>query len=115
MTATNAGQERKEANSKIINCIDHALDSYGDSVKQVIYWNLEKMYGVTRDAIPENAEKFVLGLEKIFGAGVGIVQRTIINEISAIPGIGKIESDDLAKVLRIGRKHFQGLLDSVRE
>ncbi|MGI0079721.1 MAG: hypothetical protein ACRECH_08855 [Nitrososphaerales archaeon] len=108
MTSTNAEQE---ANSKIKNCIDQALDSYGDSVKQVIYWNLEKMFGITSDRIPENPEKFVSALEKIFGAGAGIVERTIINEISLVPGIGNLKSDDLVKALRTGCRHFQGLDD----
>lgn len=110
MQPTNAPESgKREASMKILSCIDRALDCYGDSVKQVIYWNFEKQFNITRDKIPDHPEKFVEALEKIFGGGAGIVERTIVNEISSLPGMDKLGSDDLTKALRTGCKHFLGM------
>src|SRR3989304_2727383 len=51
----------------LLNAIDEALNSLGESVKQSIYFHIENKFCVARNDIPENLEEFQGGLEKIFG------------------------------------------------
>jgi hypothetical protein len=89
---------------KILACLDEALDSYGESVKQVIYWNLEKTFGVQKESIPEYPEKFVQTLEKIFGSGANLVEGTIVKHLASLGDSSILTSaNDLSLILKAAR------------
>ncbi len=96
-----------EADRKVMTCIDEALNCYGESVKQVVYWNFEKMFNVTREKIPTQPEKFSDSLAKMFGGGVCIVEKAIVDHVASLSGLSDIVKCDLATALKKGRKHFQ--------
>jgi len=59
----------REFDKLLLNAIDEALNSLGESVKQSIYFHIENKFSVTRNEIPRNLQGFQVGLEKIFGTG----------------------------------------------
>ncbi len=69
-------------NKLLLHAIDEALNSLGDSVKQVIYFHMENKFNVTRTQIPENLEEFQKGLEKIFGTGARLIEVLIIKKLA---------------------------------
>lgn len=92
---------------KILTCLDEALDTYGESVKQVVYWNLETLFGVQKESIPEHPEKFVETLEKIFGSAASLVEKKIVKRLAEL-GNKRLDSpgEDLSTVLQAAR-HFR--------
>jgi hypothetical protein len=65
----------------LLNAIDEALFSLGESAKQSIYFHIENKFSVSRDEIPENIEEFQTGLEKIFGAGARFIEILIMKNL----------------------------------
>jgi isocitrate dehydrogenase kinase/phosphatase len=73
-------------NKILLDSIDGALLSLGESAKQSIYFHIEHNYKVTRNQIPQNLEQFQRALEKIFGVGSQYLEILIMKNLYA--GIG---------------------------
>jgi hypothetical protein len=72
----------KEAFDKILlDAVDGALASLGDSARQAIYFHLESKFRVVKKEIPDHVEGFEAGLEKIFGAGAKFIEILIMKKL----------------------------------
>jgi hypothetical protein len=71
----------REFDKLLLSAIDEALNSLGESVKQSIYFHIEKKFSVARNEIPENLAEFQGGLEKIFGAGAQFIEILIMKNL----------------------------------
>lgn len=58
----------------LLEAVDEALASLGDSAKQAIYFHLEDKFKIARNEIPQRVEDFADGLEKIFGIGAQFLE-----------------------------------------
>lgn len=65
----------------VLESVDDALSSLGDSAKQAIYFHLETKFKVQRDQIPSHLDDFQDGLEKIFGAGTRYLEILIMKKL----------------------------------
>lgn len=65
----------------LLEAVDSALSSLGDSARQSIYFHLEKKVDITRDEIPRRVEDFDHGLERIFGAGTRFLEVLIMKKL----------------------------------
>jgi hypothetical protein len=92
-----------EFDKLLVNAIDDALNSLGESVKQSIYFHIENKFKVPRDKIPENLAEFQGGLEKIFGAGAQFIEILIMKNLHSKVGLPlKMESKQLEFVDYVG-------------
>jgi hypothetical protein len=64
----------------LLEAIDEALSSLGDSVKQAIYFHLEKTFNLKKQEIPDKIEEFTKALEEIFGLGAKLLEIRIIKD-----------------------------------
>jgi hypothetical protein len=72
---------------KLLLCaIDETLNSLGKSVRQAIYFHIEKNF-VARNEIPRNLQEFQGGLEKIFGAGAPFIEILIMKNLHTKIGL----------------------------
>ena len=76
---------------QFLSCIDRALDTYGGTVKTVVYHALETEYQLPRDSIPGNPETFIIGLEKFFGMGSKLVEKTLLQQMESFSGLNNLE------------------------
>lgn len=53
----------------LLEAIDEAFSSLGESVKAAIYFHLENTFGINKSDIPSRTADFSNALEKIFGPG----------------------------------------------
>jgi hypothetical protein len=97
-------QQVSERDQQLVECVDKALDNYGDSVKQVIYWKLENTFGVKKKAIPENPEKMVATLEDMFGHGAMLIEKSILNEISNVFPGGIVDPTKFVEAFKSARE-----------
>ncbi|MGQ9624277.1 MAG: hypothetical protein ACUVT9_02785 [Candidatus Bathycorpusculaceae bacterium] len=65
----------------LLEAVDEALASLGDSAKQAIYFHLESKFKISKDEVPSNVDVFANGLEKIFGAGAKFLEILIMKKL----------------------------------
>jgi len=65
----------------LLEAVDEALSSLGDSSKQAIYFYLEETFKINRQNIPNKIEEFTNAIEKIFGQGAKILELQIIKHL----------------------------------
>jgi len=65
----------------LIEAVDEALASLGESAKQSIYFHLEERFKITKNDIPNHLEDFAHGLEKIFGLGARFIEILIMRSL----------------------------------
>ena len=75
----------------LLEAVDSALSSLGDSARQSVYFHLEKKFDITRDEIPGRVDDFDHGLERIFGTGTRFLEVLIMKKLyEEIGSKGKI-------------------------
>ena len=79
----NRKQTKNQLDTKIMDAIDESLASFGESVKQVIYFQLENSYHVKKQDIPRKIEEFAVAIEGIFGIGARLIEMKIIETLYA--------------------------------
>ena len=62
----------------LLEAVDEALSSLGDSVKQAIYFHLEKTFEIKKQDIPNKIEEFTNAIEEIFGLGAKLLEIRIM-------------------------------------
>ena len=62
----------------LIDAVDEALASLGDSAKKAIYFHLRSKFQISRRTIPNHLDIFEDGLEKIFGEGAQFLEILIM-------------------------------------
>ena len=76
-------QTKNQLDTKIMEAIDESLASFGESVKQVVYFQLENSYHVKKQDIPRRIEEFAAAIEGIFGIGARLIEMKIIETLYA--------------------------------
>lgn len=74
-------RKRKTFENFIIEAVDEALASLGESSKQSIYFHLENKFKIARKDIPYHLDDFAKGLEKIFGLGAQFIEILIMKSL----------------------------------
>jgi hypothetical protein len=100
---------------QFLSCLDRALDTYGGTVKTVVYHALESEYGLPRNDIPKTPEVFVTVLEKFFGMGSKPVERTILRQMETFSGLKNLESYDLATALKKVKHQLHVVANDISE
>lgn len=65
----------------VLQAVDEALSSLGDSPKQAIYFHLEEAFKISKHDIPYKIEEFVDALEKTFGFGAKLLEIQILKHL----------------------------------
>jgi hypothetical protein len=82
ITHSNEGKPlKKQIDMKILEAIDEGLASFGDPVKQVVYFQLQSNYNVPKQEIPTKIEEFAEALQAIFGIGARLIEMKIIETL----------------------------------
>lgn len=74
---------RKTFDELLLEAIDEALSSLGESARQSIYFHLEDKFKISREEIPNHIKEFADGLEKIFGIGARFLEIMIMKRLYA--------------------------------
>jgi hypothetical protein len=85
----------------LLESIDSAFSSLGESAKQSIFFHLKSKFKIAREEIPCRLEDFDNGLEKIFGTGSRFLEVLIMKNLyERIGGEGKVLKWDEGKEFR---------------
>lgn len=72
---------RKTFEKLLLEAVDEALASLGESAKQAIYFHLEKKFKIRKSEIPYHVEEFAGGLKKIFGLGAQFIEILVMKRL----------------------------------
>jgi hypothetical protein len=65
----------------LLEAVDEALSSIGESSKQAIYFHLEKGFNIKKLEIPKKTWEFSVAIEKIFGLGANFLEILIMKSL----------------------------------
>lgn len=65
----------------LLEAVDEALSSLGNSAKQTTYIYLEKNFNIKKQDIPNKIDRFANAIEKIFGNGAKILEIQIMKNL----------------------------------
>ena len=71
----------------LLEAVDEALVALGDSVKQAVYFHLEKSFGIKKKEIPNRIRTFAQAVENIFGPGAYYLESSIIKQLYERVGV----------------------------
>jgi hypothetical protein len=80
-------EKGKDFEKLFLEAVDEGLKVLGESGKQMVFFHLEKSYSVKGDEIPKKPEAFIMGLQKIFGAGSAVVEKLILETLHSKLGL----------------------------
>jgi len=75
---TESPQPNPRFRKLLLEAVDEALSSLGDSVKQAIYFHLEETFKIKKQEIPDRIEEFTNAIEEIFGLGAKLLEIRIM-------------------------------------
>jgi len=75
--------QKHDLDETIMEAVDETLESFGDSVRKVIYFQLQNNYNVPKQEIPTRIEEFAAAIEEIFGIGARLIEMKIIETLCA--------------------------------
>src|SRR3989304_1118859 len=71
----------------IMTAVDYSLSSFGDSFKQVIYFQLENTFHIKKQEIPQRIDEFAAAIEEMFGIGATLIEMKILKALhEQVPG-----------------------------
>jgi len=88
MLSTLESQRSHEFKELLLEAVDTALSSLGDSSKQAIYFYLEKNFTVEKQEIPNKVEEFANAIEEMLGYGAKILEVEIMKQLYMRIGSG---------------------------
>jgi len=65
----------------LLQAVDQALASLGESSKQAIYFHLDKSFNIEKQEIPSKIEPFKEALEEVFGDGASFLEVMIMKRL----------------------------------
>jgi hypothetical protein len=65
----------------LLQAVDQALISLGESSKQAIYFYLDKNFSIRKQDIPYKIEPFKAALEEVFGEGASFLEVLIMKRL----------------------------------
>jgi hypothetical protein len=92
----------------LVESVNEALSSLGESPKQAIFFYLEKSFSIKQQEISRNIEAFDSALRTVFGVGADFLETLIIRRLN--------EKADLTfQELILKSDDFIGKVESVRQ
>jgi len=95
----------------LIQAVDQALSSLGESSKQAIYFYLDKNFSIEKQEIPKKIEPFKEALEEVFGDGANFLEVLIMKRLYETIG-GNLPWKDsqeftLTEYVTVAKRAFQ--------
>jgi hypothetical protein len=92
-------EQKNKLNDVIVNTVDEELKKiFGETAALVIYGYLEDNLSLRREKIPEQIGLFSQGLDKFFGSGAYMLEKTILANLYSSFGFNYKEKKGYAFV-----------------
>lgn len=92
----------KKFDAILLEAIDEALSSLGDSVRQAIFFHLERSFCIRKDETPDRVGAFTQAIEAIFGAGADTLEMLIVRKLHE--KIGEVSSPNESRAFSFAER-----------
>jgi hypothetical protein len=100
-------------NGRILLCIQRALDSIGDGVRQSLLYQIREKYGAEADTMEGRPLVIFELLESVLGSvGTSLVERLTVREIKRSFGIELRDGVTLDEAINQAKKKFLDVSDT---
>jgi hypothetical protein len=83
-----------------MECVDDGLKELGQSVRKVVYFHLEKNFGIKKYEIPVEPKAFCRALHAIFGQGANVIEKLIVQRIQEKFGLSLNSQTSLVEAVQ---------------
>jgi len=73
--------EKLDFDKTLLEAVDHALLTFGESPREAIYYHLNKSFKLLREDIPKGTNEFSQALNAIFGPGAQLIEKLIVKNL----------------------------------
>ncbi|MDG6994305.1 MAG: hypothetical protein JRN52_00160 [Nitrososphaerota archaeon] len=92
----------------ILRCIDRALDAFGSSVKNAIFWRMSTLHNSASSEVISDPAVFVGVVEEICNGSSFQVEASIIKEIRQVFDLPVEKTRSLATALNAAKQQLSG-------
>jgi hypothetical protein len=96
----------------ITECVDEGLKELGESAIKVVYFHLEKNFGIRKNEIPVKPMAFSQALHSIFGQGANVIERLIVQKIEEKFKLRLDPQTGLAEAIQAVKKGYKQQLNT---
>jgi hypothetical protein len=68
----------------LIQAIEEGLSTFGESVPEIVFHNLDKKFSLDKDKIIDQPDSFTKALYTMFGSGAATVEKVIVKSVCEI-------------------------------
>ena len=86
-----SGMLYQEFNEALLDAIDYAFSSLGESCWRALYFHLKTTFRLPRRQIPERLDEFDEALKTIFQRGAGFLEKLILRKLCEMLGVCDVE------------------------
>ncbi len=73
--------KRLDFEKTLLEAVDNALLSLGESPRHAVYYHLNKSFKLQREEIPGDTDEFSQALNNIFGPGAEVIEKIIVKNL----------------------------------
>ena len=95
-----------QTRSEFLSHVDKALESFGSSVKSVVYFRFQEEHGLKPEEISEKPELFVETIDRFFGVGASTVKSYLEKEMRIAVTPFDLGSGSTVAIMRKARDYF---------
>lgn len=105
----NSSKGKRPFSQILIEATDEGLEAFGEQTKNVVYYHLEREFGVRKEEIPQKLEEFDKGLKNLFGLGGELVETHILKNLYRRLGqtFEAIENRNFQNCIRDAERNFR--------
>jgi len=83
----NLNTKANDHEEKLTLAVEQGLSVLGESVAQIIFYNLDKKYSLKKKDILRKPDRFIEALQAMFGSGATTIEKLIIQSICTRTGL----------------------------
>lgn len=92
----------------LLQCIDRALDEFGSSTKNTIFWRMTVLHNSNRSEVISDPRIFVGVIEELLGNSAPAIKKAIIREIRKKFDLSMSEVPTLEAAIEVAREQVAG-------
>ena len=90
-----SGMIYQEFNEALLEAIDYAFSSLGESCRRALYFHLKKTFRLPGRQIPERLDEFDEALKTIFKRGAAFLEKLVLRRLCEMLEVSAVEDDAL--------------------
>jgi len=102
-----ASRQIGKCKKALIQAIEEGLSTFGESVPEIVFHNLEKKFSLDKDRIIDEPDSFADALYTMFGSGGATVEKVIVKSVCEILRIKSLSPATFCDCIDIVKNRYE--------